>query len=136
MGSYYLIEALDRVSSQGLRFNFLSIAGSNARSLERYYETILDRRKLRDQTWILPMLASWRIPSFLRFCNVICVLERNFPVSFHAPRIPREVLAAGSCLLCSKEIIEKQRFKESMVDGKNFVLIRDPRDVIELVTLY
>ena len=31
-------------------------------------------------------------------------------------------------MVCSKEIVEKQSFNESMVDRKNFVLIPDPRN--------
>lgn len=73
-------------------------------------------------------LTPWKIPSFLKSCDIVCFLERDFPIIFHTPLIPREVLASGSCLVCSKEITDKQLFRDNLVDGKNFVLIDDPKD--------
>jgi glycosyltransferase involved in cell wall biosynthesis len=128
-GNYELLEALEFLARRGLNFNFISLSGSNAPRLEKYYRVLLKKKNLAKRTWVLPTIAPWRIPSFLNLCNIICFLEREFPISFHTPRIPREVLAAGSCLICSKEIVEKQWFKESLVDGKNYVLIPDPKDI-------
>ena len=54
----------------------------------------------------------WRIPEFLAQCDVVCCLERKFPVAFHAPRLPREILSSGAVLFCSREIAEKQVFYE------------------------
>lgn len=131
-GNYDLLEALDIVAKRGVDFNFICISGSSALGLERYYKVILKKRDLLNKTWILPMIAPWRIPSFLLLCDIVCFLEREFPISFHGPRIPREILASGSCLVCSKEIVEKQSFKDSLVDGKNYILIPNPREINHL----
>lgn len=131
-GTYKLLEALEMLASRGLNFNFICVSGSNNSQIEKYYRAILKKKELAKRTWVLPIIAPWRIPSFLSLCNIICFLEHDFPISFHGPRIPREVLASGSCLVCSKEIVEKQLFKESLVDGKNFILIPDPKDITDL----
>jgi glycosyltransferase involved in cell wall biosynthesis len=131
-GSYDLLNALEIVSDRGLEFNFFYIAGSNKAKLEKFYEIVMTKGSLKKHMWILPMLAPWRIPSFIRLCTIVCYLERNFPLSIHSPIIPREVLAAGTCLVCSGEIIQKQWFKENMVDHKNYILIPNPSELKEL----
>ena len=131
-GNYDLLEALDIVAKRGIDFNFICISGSSTLGLEKYYRLLLEKRDLLNNTWVLPMIAPWRIPSFLFLCNIVCFLERGFPISFHAPRIPREILASASCLVCSKEIVSKQIFRDKFVDGKNYVLIPNPKDINHL----
>jgi hypothetical protein len=60
--------------------------------------------------------------------DITCFLERDFPIAFHGPKIPLEILASGSCLLCSKEIVEKQWFKAKFVDQRNIIIIGNPKD--------
>jgi len=131
-GNYELIEALEILSRRGLKFNFVCISASNDMSLEKYYRALLAKSNLVKMTWVLPAIAPWRIPSFLRLCNVLCFLEHDFQIAFHGPRVPREVLAAGSCLVCSSEIAKKQPFKESLIDGKNYISIPDPKNITYL----
>jgi glycosyltransferase involved in cell wall biosynthesis len=126
-GSYCLLDALSRLAQLGLKFNFLSIAGGRQQELLSYCSYIQEHEDLARRTWVLPLLAPWRIPSFLRRCNIICYLEHDFPIAFHTPLIPREVLASGACLVLSNEIAEKQMFKDSLVTRKNAVVIPDPR---------
>jgi glycosyltransferase involved in cell wall biosynthesis len=128
-GNYELLSALDIIAKKKIDFNFVSISGSNSTQLEKYYKAILETKFLPQKTWILPPIAPWRIPSFLKRCNIVCFLEHRFPISFHTPVVPREILTSGACLVCSKEIVEKQWFKINLVDGKNFVLIYDPKDI-------
>jgi hypothetical protein len=133
-GNYELLEALENLAKKGVNFNFISICGSTATGLEKYFLTLLQKKNLTKRTWVLPMIAPWRIPNFLRCCNIVCYLERDFPIPFHTPVIPREILAAGVCLVCSGEIVRKQYFKASLVDGKNYVLIPDPRNITLLAS--
>jgi glycosyltransferase involved in cell wall biosynthesis len=126
-GSYRLLEALDRLAQKGLAFNFLSIANFRCPEMVRYCTEIAERKDLARRTWVLPALAPWRIPAFLKTCNIVCFLEHDFPITFHTPLIPREVLASGACLVLSKEVADKQSFKESLSDHKNVVLIPDPK---------
>lgn len=127
-GSYQLLEALERTARKGVAFNFLSIAGFRYADMLRYCAEIAERKELARRTWVLPTLAPWRIPAFLRACNVVCFLEHDFPITFHTPLIVREVLASGACLVVSNEVAQKQPFRESLSDHKNVVLIPDPKD--------
>ncbi len=124
-GSYDLVQALGNLRREGLRFNFVAL--TSARDMQPFLAA-LDAQGLTDVTWVLPFLPHWRVPGFLRACDVVCFLERDFPITFHAPSVPREVLACGTCLLLSGEILRKQPLRERLRDGKNFLLIEDPRD--------
>jgi glycosyltransferase involved in cell wall biosynthesis len=133
-GSFALIEALDILAEKGRNFVFASVCGGTPRTLREYYRAILSRPKLARHTRLLPLLAPWRIPDFLRCCGVGCFLEHDFPISFHMPRVPREMLATGICLVCSKEVVLKQPFRENLVDGKNYILVDDPGKAGELAS--
>jgi len=126
-GSFDLIAALTRLAERGATFNFLTIAAGSQTTVERYYRSVLHSRALADRTWILPPLAPWRIPSFLRRCQVVCFLERDFPISFHGPVIPREILSSGACLVCSLEIARKKEYGSGLVDRRTAMVIEDPR---------
>ena len=127
-GSYDLIEALASLADIGAKFNFLTMASGTRSELDRYYGTILRNQCLTERSWILPPLAPWRIPSFLRRCQAVCFLERDFLIQFHGPLIPREVLSSGACLVCSREVAEKREYGHALVDRRNAVIIEDPRD--------
>ncbi len=126
-GSYDLINALSRLAEQGVKFNFLSLVGGRHPGLSRYLNTILEMPALAEKTLILPFIAPWRVPDFLGACQATCFLERDFPITFHTPQVPREILASGSSLVLSREIANKQNFSDSLVDSKNVILV-DPKD--------
>jgi glycosyltransferase involved in cell wall biosynthesis len=140
-GSYDLIEALASLADRGATFNFLTVASGTRSELNRYYAAILRNPRLTERSWILPPLVPWRIPSFLRRCQAVCFLERDFPIQFHGPLIPREVLSSGACLVCSREVADKREYRRAFVDRRNAVIIEDPRDravlssrLLELIT--
>jgi glycosyltransferase involved in cell wall biosynthesis len=91
-GSFDLIEALAEVSRTRAEFAFLTVSCGRREVLQRYYQAIVSSAALAERSWILPPIAPWRIPAFLRCCDAVCFLERDFPVPFHGPLIPREVL--------------------------------------------
>jgi glycosyltransferase involved in cell wall biosynthesis len=124
-GSYDLLAALARLRQEGRRFNFVAV--TSGREMERYRRAVKEN-DLEDCTWVLPFMAHWRVPRFLRACDGVCFLERDFPIAFHAPTIPREVLSCGTCLVLSGEILAKQPYRERMVDGESFLLVSDPKD--------
>jgi glycosyltransferase involved in cell wall biosynthesis len=133
-GSFDLIRALDKLAAADERFNFLSVAGGDPPRLAQYCQALLSSERLRQRTWLLPLVAPWRIPSFIRRCDITCFLERDFPIAFHGSTIPREILAAGSCLVCSEEMAVKLPFAENLVNGKNYVMVHDPKDSDELAS--
>ncbi|MEM9557156.1 MAG: glycosyltransferase [Acidobacteriota bacterium] len=124
-GSFDLLEALARLYREGRRFNFVAItSGLDSARYRRRVEEL----GLSEVTWILPFMAHWRIAGFLRACTAVCFLERDFPIKFHGPGIPREVLSCGTCLILSGEILAKQVMRHHMVDGENYLLVDDPKD--------
>lgn len=127
-GSFDLLSALAQLAYEDVPFQLLILAGGTPARLDAYYRALLDMPQLRARTWILPLLGPWRIPSFLRRCNVVCFLERDFPIAFHTPSTPREILASGACAVLSAEVADKQPFAESLSDDRNYVRIDDPRD--------
>lgn len=124
-GSYDLVRALGALRRDGLRFNFVAL--TSARDMQPFLDA-LEEQDLGAVTWLLPFLPHWRVPAFLRACDVVCFLERDFPITFHAPSVPREVLSCGTCLVLSGEILRKQPLRERLRSGENFLLVDDPRD--------
>ncbi|MER9845400.1 glycosyltransferase [Mesorhizobium australicum] len=131
-GSFDLVAALAALADDGRKFNLMTVAGGWPEVLQRYYSEIAVHPALLKRTTFLPLVAPWHVPDLITSSDVVCFLERNFPIEFHAPRVPREVLAMGTCLVCSSEVARKQPFAESLVDGKNFVEIADPENIAGL----
>jgi hypothetical protein len=80
----------------------------------------------------IPFLPHWRVPEFLRGCLAVCCLEQDFPISFHSPIIPLEVLLCGACLVGSTEIIRKLPNREQLAHGYNCVALEDVNDIAKL----
>lgn len=131
-GTYDLLEALEVVASRGTAFTLAVVVGARTETLASFYGEVMSSRQLGSRTRFLPLMAPWRVPSFVAACDVVPMLERDFGITFHNSRIVREVLAVGSCLVCSREIADKQWFAESLVDATNCVIVDDPRDTATL----
>lgn len=131
-GSFDLLEALKMLAESGSAFAFLSLSCGRRQILQSYYEAIVSSPALAERSWILPPIGPWRIPAFVRRCDAVCFLERDFPIAFHGPLVPREVLSAGACLICSREVAEKPVYHGNLVDDRNVVIIDDPRDHVAL----
>ncbi len=127
-GSFTLLKALEILAQKKIEFRFLTMSSGWPHLLQRYYEIITQSKELYARTWILPPLAPWRVPNFLQTCDMIFFLENNFSVKFHNPRVPREVLAAGKCLVLSTDKIENLGFGDGLIDGENVILIEDPNN--------
>ncbi len=128
-GSFDLVESLSLLREEGCDFNFVAL--TQGRELSRLKD-LVRRRAVADRTWILPFIAHWRIPGFIRACTAVCFLERGFPIKIHTPKVASEILACGTCLVLSGEIAAKQGYREELVDQKNVLLVADPRDHAEL----
>ncbi|GAA1852276.1 glycosyltransferase [Asanoa iriomotensis] len=128
-GSYDLVDALAKCRAAGHSFNLVVMAGGMWR--ERFLEAAR-HAGLGDRTWTLPFLPHWRVPEFLRSLTAACFLERRFPIAIHTPGVPAEVLTVGTCLVMSREIAEKQRFRDELQQGRNCYVVEDPTDAAEL----
>jgi hypothetical protein len=75
-----------------------------------------------------PFIPHWRIPGFIRACNAVAFLERDFAIQAHTPTIPSEVLSCGTCLIVSEEVLRKQIFRADARQRQNLIVVADPRD--------
>jgi len=128
-GSFDLVAALGALAKDGLDFQFLAM--TQGRGLERFEQALADSG-LEDRTWLLPFLPHWKVPGFIRACTAVCFLERDFPIKIHGPMIPREVLCCGTCLVLSREIADKQFYRDDLEHGENVFVVEDPKDHSEL----
>jgi glycosyltransferase involved in cell wall biosynthesis len=131
-GSFDLLAALGRLRREGLRFNFVAV--TRGRKMERYHQAVREHG-LEEVTWVLPFMPHWKIARFIRACTAVCFLERDFPVKGHAPTIPTEILACGSCLLLSGEIAARQGYARQLVSGENLLVVPDPQRHEELAAV-
>ena len=131
-GTYDLLAALSGLALEGVKFNLLWMPAGTPERLKPFFRCINELRAQHGWIQVLPPLPPWKVPGFLARCDLTCVLERRFPVEFHGPRLPREVLASGSALVISREVAAKQSFASNLVHLKNCVLIENPSDTEEL----
>jgi hypothetical protein len=87
---------------------------------------------LKHRVWRFPFLAPWHVPRFIRACDAVGVLERDFEIKQHGPRIAAEVLACGTPLVCSAEIAAKQDFLRDQDMEQTLTLVPDPSDIEQL----
>jgi glycosyltransferase involved in cell wall biosynthesis len=130
-GSFALLAAMHQLMSAGLDVGLIALAhgGSTA---ERDFRARVDELGLADRVLQIPFLPHWRVPEFLRGCLAVCCLEQDFPISFHSPITPLEVLLCGACLVGSTEVIRKLPNPGHLVHGYNCVAIEDANDVAKL----
>lgn len=129
-GSLDLLHALSALKRRGVPFNFVAVTQGLA--MDEFVEHI-ETLNLTDRTWVLPFLPHWKIPGFIRACTCVCFLERDFPISFHAPTVAREILACGTCLVVSSEILQKQAFAADARHGEN-LFVTDPTNHDDLAS--
>jgi glycosyltransferase involved in cell wall biosynthesis len=133
-GTFDLLQAVKLLRDRGQSVTLIVIGRSFVQSEARFHET-LAQLNLNDCVVQLPFLPNWRIPQFIRLCRAVCFLERDFPIKFHAPTVPREVLACGKCLVASAEILQRQLFSERLIHGFNCLAARDVRNIDELASV-
>ena len=131
-GSFDLLAALDELAATGLDFHLQAVVGGHRPTVGAFARRVRRSPALAARTTLVPFLAPWRIPSFLRRCDLTCFLERAFSVPTHQPRVPQEVMLVGSCLVCSREIADRPFYSETLVDRRNCLVVDDPRDTAEL----
>ncbi|WP_214803156.1 glycosyltransferase [Exiguobacterium sp. ERU656] len=76
-------------------------------------------------------LPPWRISEFIRSCDVICLLENNFPVQVHSPITPLEIGMNNVPILFSQELYQKIRLK-GYLDQHNCEVVDNPKDYLEV----
>ena len=77
-GTSELLAAIARLHGAGQRVNLLAMAhGRGAREQEFRDQAV--ELGLDGYVQQIPFLPHWRVPQFLRRCNVVCCLEQDFP---------------------------------------------------------
>jgi glycosyltransferase involved in cell wall biosynthesis len=130
-GSFALLAALAQLKRAGIDVGLVALAHGAAAD-QQAFRNRASRLKLRERILQLPFLPHWRVPEFLRGCLAICCLEQDFPIGFHMPIIPREVLLCGGCLVASTEVIGKLPKHARLPDRYACVAIEDVTDVAAL----
>lgn len=128
-GLFELVSALARLRDQGGVANLvLAVGGPQRESLIEHVRAT----GLAQNTWCLPFLPHWRMPGLIRAATAVCFLEHKFAIATHQPGVPRETLAAGTCLVVSGEIAAKQAFLSPARPGVDMIVVDDPTDIDEL----
>lgn len=125
--SFEILDALNDVLRLGRRFNFITVPAGDKITLNAYFEHLFSYDELVEHTWLLPPIAPWRIPQLLKLTDAAFSLECPADIEFHASRIPREILASGTTLICSHESIDRNHLGKHLFDRINAVIIEPPR---------
>jgi glycosyltransferase involved in cell wall biosynthesis len=123
-GTFALLAALERLKNAGHEVGLVALAHGTA-AVEQGFRARVRELGLVDRVLQLPFLPHWRVPEFLRGCLAVCCLEQDFPIGFHSPIIPREVLLCARCLVGSTEVIRKLPGYEQLPDRYGCVAIED-----------
>src|SRR5437016_825967 len=106
-GTFALLSALHRVKERGgISIGLVALAHGQPQ-IETRFRARVQELGLTDRILQIPFLPHWRVPEFLRGCLAVCCLEQDFPIGFHTPVIPLEVLLCGTCLVASTEVLRK-----------------------------
>jgi glycosyltransferase involved in cell wall biosynthesis len=127
-GSFTLLAAMHRLMEAGLDIGLVALAHGPP-TVQNRFRAHATKLGLSDCILQIPFLPYWRVPEFLRGCLAVCCLEQGFPIEFHAPMIPREVLLSGTCLVSSTELIRKLRSFERLPHGYGCIAIEDVNEV-------
>jgi glycosyltransferase involved in cell wall biosynthesis len=127
-GSFALLAAMQRLKNAGLDVGLVALAHGPPAVEERFHLQARDFG-LADRILQLPFLPHWRVPEFIRGCLAVCCLEQDFPIRFHSPIMPREVLFCGTCLVAATEVIRKLPGYRQLPHGFGCVAVEDVNDV-------
>ena len=130
-GTYSLLRALAHLVQSGRDVGLLVMGHEKPRGPGRFREMVSSLSLERNVVQI-PFIPNWRVPEFIRRCLAVCCLEQDFPITFHSPIIPREVLCNGGCLVGSTEVVQKLSRSDRMIHGYNCIAVGDVNDVEEL----
>ncbi len=130
-GSFALLAAMHRLKQAGIKVGLVALAHGQP-TVEKSFRARARKLGLANRVLQLPFLPHWRVPEFLRGCLAVCCLEQDFPIGFHSPIIPFEVLLCGTCLVASTEVIAKLPAYGRLPHGYGCVAVEDVDDEMAL----
>lgn len=116
-----LVEAVE-----GIRDEYLLLFVANGNGLQEF-QGLIKEKGLEERSIFIGFVLPWKIPSIIKLSTCVVVAERDFPIKYHAPIIPREVMAVGKCLVLSEELAGKGCYG-NLVNGENVLLV-DPKNI-------
>jgi glycosyltransferase involved in cell wall biosynthesis len=131
-GTFALLSALHRLKLDARADVGLVALAHGRPQVEARFRAQVQELGLTDRVLQVPFLPHWRVPEFLRGCLAVCCLEQDFPIGFHSPITPMEVLLCGACLVASTEVIRKLPRWEQLPHGYGCVAIKDVNDTEDL----
>lgn len=126
-GLYELLEAV-----RGIKDDFVLLFVANGRGLKEF-QNLIEEKELSDKTIFLDFVPPWKIPYIIKLSTCVVIPEREFPIRYHTPILPREVMAVGKCMILSKELYNKQ-FYGNLTDDENVLLI-DPKNITQFMAV-
>lgn len=126
-GILEIVKALNLIDGIENKVNLIIVTGG--KSLKKLQKQIKSSSKTLDHIFFLPFIPPWKIPEFIRACDAVFSLENNFPIEIHGPRIAREVLSCGKCLIVASEIANKQIFSRDLNNFDNCIIINNVQDI-------
>ena len=131
-GTYDLARALAQLAVDGVEFSFLPMCSGQVGALAELYRIITECPSLAERTHILPPVALWHVPTYIRLCSLIAFLENRFSVDFHSPGVPWQVIAEGIPFLLSGEQFTRIEVQAQLVRNRNCLVVDDPRQPDQL----
>lgn len=122
--SFEFVKACSYIRKEHFRIVF--VVGNNTRAVElkKYAHSL----GLRNKAVFLPFQPPWRIPSLINMSTCIVSPESAeepfLPKGTHYPRIAREAMACGKCVIIGKDMADKGLYRR-LKDGLNCFII-DP----------
>jgi len=120
-GLYELIEAVKNIKAD---YRLLFVA--NGKGLIEF-KNLIKENNLENKSIFIDFVPPWKVPSVIKLSTCVVIPEREFPIPNHIPILPREVMAVGKCIILSKELYNKECYR-NLTDGEN-VLIIDPKNI-------
>ena len=120
-GLFELVEAVREIKG-----DFLLLFVANGKGLKEF-QNLIKEKNLSEKSIFLDFVPPWGIPSIIKLSTCVVVPEREFPIQYHTPILPREVMAVGKCHILSKELYNKQCYG-NLSDGDSAFII-DPKNI-------
>ena len=122
-----LVEAMKEIKS-----DFLLLFVANGKGLLEF-QNLIREKQLEKKSIFMNFVPPWKIPSIIKLSTCVVVAEREFPIQYHTPILPREVMAVGKCLILSEELYNKGCYG-NLTNGEN-VLVTDPKNIKQFRTI-
>ena len=125
--TYNFVKAAAEIKNRDFRILFVIGNGIRAQEFKDYITSI----GLIEKCIFIPFQPPWKVPSIMRASSCIVSPESEetpyLPKGTHYPKIAREAMACGKCVIIGKDVAQK-RIYSNLIDGKN-ILIVDPNNL-------